>query len=402
MRKLAAVLLCGLAAGFAPALAQQAQPETVRAEVGKPLQTVQELLKAGKYRDALARLREADAVANPSAYERLVIERMRGSAALGAGDDATALRAFEAVLGGGRLSPAETLPILEAMASAAYRQKDFPKAIALAERYTKEGGRNEKMLELKTSAHYLAGDYAGVVRDMQQRVQAIEQTPPVVDETTLRMLAASYAKLNDDAGYAATLDKLLIYHPKKDYWADRLARLQASPGFSDRLALDLFRLRRATDTLDNADQYVEMAQLALQAGLPAEARRVVEAGYAAGKLGAGAEASRHQRLRDMAAKQAAEDEKALQAEVVGRSGDALVNTGHALVAAGRVDKGIELIEQGIAKGGLKRPDEARLHLGQAYLQTGNKARAVDSFKAVRGGEGASDLARLWAIHAGRP
>jgi outer membrane protein assembly factor BamD (BamD/ComL family) len=398
----AAALLFALAAGQGSALAQQQQQETVRTEVGKPLMAAQELLRAGKYRDAITRVREADAIANLTPYERLLVDRIRGSAAMGAGDDATAIRSYESVLASGKLSPAETLPILESMAGAAYRQKDYPKAIALAERYVKEGGRNPKMLELKTSAHYLAGDFAGVVRDMQQRVQAIEQTPPLVDEATLRMLAASYAKLGDDAGYASTVEKLLVYHPKKEYWADRLARLQYSAGFADRLRLDLFRLRRVTDTMDEGDQYVEMAQLALQVGLPVEARRVVDAGFSSGHLGKGPDAARHQRLRDMVVKQAVEDEKLLQAEVVGRTGEALVNTGHALATAGSVDKGIELMEHGIAKGGLKRPDEARLHLGQAYLLSGNKSRALEAFKAVRGAEGLTDLARLWAIHAGKP
>lgn len=172
-------------------------------------------------------------------------------------------------------------------------------------------------------------------------------------------------------------------------------------GFPDRLTLDVYRLRVATGTMDSAEQYVEMAQLALQAGLPSEAKRITEAGYAASKLGSGAEADRHKRLRDLAAKQAAEDDKALAAEVVGRNGEALVNTGLALVSAGRLDKGIELLEHGIAKGDLKRPDEARLHLGQAYFLGGKKAKALEAFKAVRGSEGLGDLARLWSIHAAR-
>lgn len=400
-RQLAAVL-CGLTMSIGSALAQSAPPETVRAEVGKPLQAAQDLLRAGKPREALSRVAEAEAVGNLSGHERMVIERMRAGAALGAGDDATAARSFEAVLASGKLGAAETLPVLESMAGLAYRRKDYPQAIALAERYLKEGGRSDKMRELKTSAHYLSGDYAGVVRDTQQRVQAMEQATPVVDEPTLRLLAASYGKLDDQAGYVATLEKLLVYHPKQAYWSDRLARLQGAAGFPDRLRLDVYRLRRATDTLEDTEQYVEMAQLALQAGLPTEALRVVEAGYAAGKLGSGPEASRHQRLRELATRQAAEDEKALQVEEVGRQGDALVNTGHALVSAGRLDKGIALLEHGLTKGGLKRPDEARLHLGQAYLQSGNKARAIDSFKAVRGADEAVELARLWEIHARKP
>jgi hypothetical protein len=391
----------GQAQGQTPAPAQAQGQESLRPEIGKPLQAAQELLRAGKHREALARVREADAVANASPYERYVIDRMRGSAAAGAGDEATAARSFESALASGRLQPAETLPLLEALAGSAYRTKDYAKAIEWVQRYLAAGGKSEQMRNLKASAHYLSGDYSGVVREMQQRVRAVEQSIPVVDETTLRMLAASHAKLGDEAGYTSALEKLLVHHPKKDYWADRLARLHHSADFSERLRLDLFRLQLATDTMEGAEQYVEMTQLALQAGLPAEARRIAEAGYAAGKLGTGAEAERHKRLRDLAARQAAEDDRALKTDVIGRSGEALVNTGLALVTAGRLDKGIELLEQGLAKGGLKRPDDARLHLGRAYLQSGNKAKAIETFRAVRGGEGIADLARLWAIHASR-
>jgi hypothetical protein len=215
------------------------------------------------------------------------------------------------------------------------------------------------------------------------------------------MLAASYAKLNDDAGYMATLEKLLFYHPKKDYWSDILARLPNRPGFNDRLLLDVYRLRQATGTMEDAEEFVEMTQLSIEAGLPAEAKRTVEAGYAAGKLGTGKEAERHKRLRDLAAKQAAEDEKAMAAPAIGRSGDGLVATGAALVTVGKVDKGIEMLELGIAKGGLKRPEEAKLHLGRAYLRAGNKNKAIETFKGVQGADGSADLGRLWVLYANR-
>jgi hypothetical protein len=299
-RALALALL--LAAGGAQAQGQ----ETVRNDIARPLQAAQELIKAGRYKDALAKVREADAVANQTPYEKLVLDRLRGSAAAGAGDDATLSRSFEAALASGRLQPVEALPILEALAGAAYRQKDYVRAIDWADRYAKQGGTSEQMFNLKTNARYQAGDYAGVVRDMEQKVAAIERSVPTIDENTLRTLAAGYAKLGDEAGYAGALEKLLVHHPKKDYWEDRLTRLQADPGFPDRLLLDLYRLRRATDTLSEADQYIEMATLAVQAGLPAEAKRVVDAGYAGGKLGEGPEAARHTRLRDMVNKHRAD------------------------------------------------------------------------------------------------
>ena len=43
----------------------------------------------------------------------------------------------------------------------------------------------------------------------------------------------------------------------------------------------------------------------------------------------------------------------------------------------------------------KHLDDARLHLGIAYLRAGNKAKANETLRAVKGTDGAADLARLW-------
>ncbi|MCR6632852.1 MAG: hypothetical protein NVV74_23960 [Magnetospirillum sp.] len=132
---------------------------------------------------------------------------------------------------------------------------------------------------------------------------------------------------------------------------------------------------------------------------------MLDKGFAAGLLGSGADADRHKRLRDLAAKNADADLKALsggEAEAAAqKEGVGLVNTGLGYLAHGQAQKGAALIEQGIQKGGLKRPDEARLHLGIAYLAAGQKDKAVDAFKSVQGDDGTADLARLWALHARR-
>ena len=61
------------------ALAQEA----LRPEVGKPLQAAQDLIKAGKYKEALAKVRDADAVGGKNGGETYLVERMRLAAASG-------------------------------------------------------------------------------------------------------------------------------------------------------------------------------------------------------------------------------------------------------------------------------------------------------------------------------
>lgn len=291
--------------------------------------------------------------------------------------------------------------MLEIVALAAFRAKEHARAIAAVERYLKEGGRGDALRTLGINARYQVGDHAGVVKDMQAWVQAVGVPALKVEERTLRVVAASADKAGDAAAYVDALELLLAHYPKKDYWLDRLARLQNDTDFADRLLLDLYRLRLATGALDDADQYLEMAQLALKAALPAEARRAVEAGYAAGKLGQGADAAQHQRLRDTATRLAHDDAQALKVDAAGRNAEWLVKTGQLLVVSGQLDQGLQFLELGLAQGGLKWPDDARLRLAQAHVLKGQKPRALELFKAVRAGEGAADLARLWVLHLGK-
>ena len=382
--------------------------EAVRAEVGRPLLAAQELLKAQKSGEALAKIAEADAVPNKTPHERFTIERMRGTAAASAGDWALALRSFDAVVASGLLSAPEQLKMLQAMAGATYRAKDYARSAALAERYVKEGGSDRATRQLLVQSLYLSQAYAEAARELKASLREDEKAGRTPAEEPLQLLANCHARQNDAAGYLEVLEKLVTYHPKKDYWADLLRRLPQRPGFASRLALDVYRLQLASGTLTSTTDHLEMAQLALQDSSPVEARKVIERGFASGVLGSGPDAERHKRLRDLAIKSVAEEQRSLvnsEAEASGAAsaptGLPLFNLGWALLQQGQADKGIAMMELGLQKGGLKRSDEARLHLGLALIATGHKAKAQPVLKAVQGTDGSADLARLWLILAAK-
>ena len=46
------------------------------------------------------------------------------------------------------------------------------------------------------------------------------------------------------------------------------------------------------------------------------------------------------------------------------------------VYEGKAAKGVQLIQQGIEKGGLKRPEDAKLHLGEAQLIAGAQGQGA--------------------------
>ena len=378
--------------------------QALRPEVAKPLQQASELLKAGKAKEALAKVREADAAPNKTAAEQLTIDRMRGAAAQRAGDYATTIQAFEAVYASGKLSPAEQVQVAESLAYAYAQTNNVPKAQAWIAKAQQGGSSSPQLKQLLAWLQGQTGDYAAIARDAAAAVTTAEQSGQRPSEADLLRLADAQARGNLP-GYNATLEKLLTYYPKKDYWAAVLGRLPRKPGFADRYALDVLRLKLASGTMSQTDDFMEMAQLALQAGYPAEAKKIVERGYASGALGSGPEADRHKRLRDLTDKQLAESSAGLAARAAdaanAKDGNALVQVGTVYVSMGEVDKGLALIEQGIAKGGLKRPEDAKLRLGLAQQHSAKaKPKAVQTLKSVQGNDGSADIARLWILLGG--
>ena len=392
-----------IAAAAAALVFGAAHGQGTRPEVGKPLQAAQEMIKGGKYREALGKVREADAVGGKTAAESNLIERMRLAAASGAGEADTAARSYEALAGG--MSGTEKLRTIESIAGTYYRGKEYAKAQQWYARYFAEGGTSAATRTFMTQTQYLSGDLAGAAKQLTAEIQAAERNGQVPAEDRINLLMNAAVRQKDASGEAFALERLVTYYPKKEYWVALLSRLQSKPGFSDRLSLDTYRLSLATGSMTSAADFSELAQLALQAGSGAEAKQVIDKGFAAGILGAGPQAERDKRLRGLvdkrieeAKKTAADDEKSALAA---KDGNELVTIGMNQVFEGQKVKGLQTMQQGIAKGGLKRAEDAKLHFGIAQLAAGENAKAQATLKTVSGNDGTGDLARLWALYAKR-
>ena len=406
-----ALLLGGLLClpGFAlvgAVQAEEAAPKnTVRPEIGKPVQAALDLLKQKKGKDALGKLREADAVADKTAYETFLIEQVRGQAAAAAGETTVAAHAFEAAAASPSALEKEKSQFLAAAAGQYYLAKDYAKSADLSARYFKSGGGDKTLRTLHIQALYLGNNFAQAAKELQADAQAEEQAGKVPTEGNLQLLANAYLKQQNTAGYANAMEKLVAHYPKKDYWQALIYGTASRTGFPDRLALDLDRLRLATGTMRGANEYVEATQLSLQSGFPAEAKQFLDAGYSAGLLGTGADAERHKRLKDLVAKNLAVDSKTLgqdDAQVAaGKEGTPLFNAGFNYVLHGQAEKGLGMMESGLSKGGLKRPEDARLQLAYAYHLAGQPQKAIQALKKIPGADGVAALARLWIIRLGQ-
>ena len=132
------------------------------------------------------------------------------------------------------------------------------------------------------------------------------------------------------------------------------------------------------------------------------AKRLLDDGIAR-KVFPGSDAGEATKLRDQATRAAAQDKAQAAANESGAkaagNGESLVGLGLAAALDGDAAHGVTLIEQGIAKGGLKAPAEARLNLGIAQFLAGRYVESGKSFEAVGSSGALGALAHAWSLLA---
>ncbi|MFD0669192.1 hypothetical protein ACT80S_15835 [Ramlibacter sp. MAHUQ-53] len=386
-----------LASFWCGAQAQPAPQAALRAELARPLAAAQEALKNNQPAEALALARQARDVAGLTPAERVWVERMVAVAALTARQDDVALPALEFLGSNASLPAAERASFLQAQVDVATRLKDYPRLVRAAQGYLAAGGTHPSVRLAMLQALSLQGQHAAAAKAVEDLVAA-GGAVPAPSERELRVMAASYRQLKDDAGYYRALKQLVARFPTPDYWGDLLSRVRNLPDFNPRLELDVYRLLEEVGGLDEADDIAYMAGLALKAGLPAQALRVLDAGFASKVLGTGAEAASHQRLRAEAARRAAEDDKGLPAlEKAEADPTAQAELAEVLASRQQWARANAAYARALAAGGNRREAELRLHHAISLFKAGQVPQARAAFQAVQGDPSAVELASLWLL-----
>ena len=409
-----AVLALTLAAGLAatlPAVAADAaaapastasQPDNfVRPAFAAAFNAAQDALKNGNGTAALAKLKELDAIPDLSPYEKYMQLRLRAPAEYSINDNTAAAADYDAILANRMLPAEDRVAMLKALAGIYYGSEQYPKAAVAMQRYFDAGGNDPQLKELLPQAQYAAKDYANAAKGFRAEVDAAYAAGKVPTEKLLRLEYSAYVGLKDDAGVVSAMEHLAVNYPKPDYWHDLIPRVREVDNFSERLVLDYYRLKAQVFGQVDDRERLNYAAIAARAGYPGEAKKVLEAA-AAGKPFTGNDLADANRLRPEVTRGAAADAAQQSAnETAARNakdGNALVSQGLLEAVTDNAAKGAQLIEAGIAKGGLKQPGDAQLHLGYAQLRAGRDADAMKTFQSVKGPNGLTELARLWVMY----
>jgi hypothetical protein len=380
------------------------EKQAVSKGAAKVLKAANDAVQAKKWDEAIARLQEAQALPNRTPYDNYVIAQLQAFAYARKGNYAEAGKAMEAQLESGMVPAAEQSNLVKGLSTVYYQLKNYPKSGEYGLRAIKAGAGDAETYTLVAQSYYLQGKYQDTVKFLNDYISDQEKRGQSPKEQTLQLVSESYIKLNDNNGSTATLEKLVSYYPKPNYWNNLLYVLMRTEGNSDRVTLNIYRLMLDTNTLKQASDFTEMAQLALEQGTPCEAQRVIEKGVAENAFAEQRDKERNQRLLETSKKACATDQAGIakfETEAkAAAGGEADVRLGQAYLSFDQYDKAVEAIQRGIGKGSLKSPEEAQILLGMAQLKRKNADEAGKAFKAVKGSDAKlTRLANLWALHA---
>ena len=405
---LALTLAAGLAGAISTASAASApapaasQPENaVPATFAAPFNAAQDMLKGGNAAGSLAKLKEVEALPDLTPYEKYLILRVKAPAEYSINDNANASTDFEALLASPLLPPEDHPLMLKFVAEILYTGEQYDKAAVAIQRYLDAGGNDAQLKELLPQAQYAAKDFAAAARGFRAEVDAALASGHVPTDKLLRFMVSAYLGEKDDAGYVYGLEQLAVHYPKPDYWRELIGRAREVDNFPARLTLDVYRLKaQVLGRVDDRER-VNYVALAKQAGYPGEAKKVLDDAYAS-KPFTGADLADANKLRPevdkAAANDAAQEPVNEKAALAAKDGNALVVQGLLETTQDNAAKGADLIAQGIARGGLRQPDEAKLHLGYAQVRAGRDADAMKTFQSVGGANGTASLAHVWILY----
>jgi tetratricopeptide (TPR) repeat protein len=401
---LAATIGLGLAGSLLitpPAQAQTAGAK-VGEKVGKLLQDALNASKQGKNPQALAKLKEADAVGGKSGLEQLKIAEMYGYVYLQQKNYPAAAAAYERTLSSGQLTPAQTNDRIKQIAQLSF-PKDVKKTVEYTTRWLKAtGSKDPDMYAMLGQAYQLGGNDKNAISATEIAMRNAQAAGKRPDENWLRILLKSYGNLGDAAAVNRLTTTLVTLYPTKDNWNLLSSALRKQAAGDDRIALNVYRLMTELDLMDKPDLYTESAIVSIQAGLPGEALKTMELG--SNKKVLSADDARNQRIINDARTRLKAQQQTLpklqQAAASSKQGLAELQLAEVLMSYGQTDQAVAAAKRALQKGGLPDTDDAWMLVGRGSVAKKNGAEARKAFAQVKGQELGS-IAKLWNIYTSK-
>ena len=313
-------------------------------------------------------------------------------------DYAGALKAYEQVVAQPDIPIAMEVNTKFTIAQLYFVQEEWQKGInALLEWFKVTETPNANAYVLLSQGYYQVKDYDKALFNVEKAISMYEAKDKIPKEQWYNLARFLYFEKDDTNKTVDILEILLKYYPKKQYWVQLSHMYGEQKKESEQLsAMDTAYVQ---GMLDKGTEQVTMAYLYLNGDLPYKAAKVMDKGLKNKSID---DKSRNWEIAGSAWRQAQEIKKAIPAMEAAAAksdqGELYTRLGNVYLDGDQFKKAITALNKGLSRGGVKRPDTARLVLGMAYFNDKQYNKARDAFKAAGRDELSAKYANQWIAY----
>ena len=250
---------------------------------------------------------------------------------------------------------------------------------------------------LLAQGYYQVKNFDLALKNVETAINMHEGEGKLPKEQWYNLARFLYFDKEDFDSALDVLNTLIIYYPKKQYW------VQASHLYGEKKEeqkqLALMEAAYEQGFLDRSSELVTMSYLYLNAEVPYFAASVMEKGFDDELVD---DKSKNYELAGSAWAQAREVAKSIpmmeKAAAKSDEGELYVRLGNVYLDGDQFAKAADSVSKGLKKGGVKRPDQARLVLGMAYFNLGEYNKARKAFRDAGKDERSEKYAKQWIAY----
>ncbi|MGC1523700.1 MAG: hypothetical protein WA803_19320 [Steroidobacteraceae bacterium] len=371
-----------------PRLAQSAEKEKgqqISRVIAKEMTAAQKALQTGQWAEAIKNLDAAQTKSGLTPFDQKTIYYFTGFADIKLNNLKAAQAAFEKSIATGAASPEDRNSMTKTLFTIAATTSQYQKTIDYGKEMTDAGTATTNDIAIIAQSYYQLKDCKNASLWADKAVAAARKAGEAPKENLYLFKLQCASDAGDNAAMVPVLSDLIRLNNKSTYW-NTLLRIQRQDERDDHNTLLIYRIMYDTGAMTVGSDYIEMAQLLGDAGLPGEAQTVLEKAMGAGLI-SDQQKERTTRLLNSFKTRAEADKKGqAQFEIEAAknpAGERDVELGEVYYGSGDYQNAVTAINRGLQKGQIKHTDDAYVYLGRSLVQLKNFPDAKKAFAGLK-------------------
>lgn len=398
-----ACALLGLAAMSPVAYsADKPKGQEISRVISKEMNAAQKAMAASQWSEVIKDLDGVDTKPGLTAYDKTKINDFRGYSYIKLNKFKEAEASYEAAMAAGGYAPDELARTIRLLFQVSAQNQQNAKAIEYGKSVTESSSATPNDFLLMAQLYYLQKDCKNSSVWADKAVAAYRKANEAPKEVLYQFKLQCASDAGDTAGMKAGLYDLVRATNKTSYW-NNLIRLERQDERDDKNTLMIYRVMYDTNSMNADTDFIEMAQLLGDAGLPGEAAMVLDKAMSTNQVKE-EHKERTTRLMNALKTRADADKKGLPAldseATKNAAGQLDVKLGEVYFGAGDYQNAVTAINRGIGKGQIKDQDQAFVYLGRANAALKNNAEAKKAFEKLKAVPNESPrVLKLWELYS---